>query len=163
MLSIPAPTASTPSRHRLRIITFIPAEPEPGLRVHLGSHCPSIRDGIREETSPSRLLRQQSTLSLPFLSLWPQSVCPILSPTATQNCLVTDRRIHLLIFRSFSFFLSRTLFSLLSIWLWLNFQDPVKNSIFSNILTKPLTELESLLYSNYNNTVCLNYSLLVIT
>ena len=36
------------------------------------------------------LATQQSTPHLPFLSLWPQSECPSLSPTATQKCPMTE-------------------------------------------------------------------------
>ena len=36
------------------------------------------------------LATQQSTPHLLFLSLWPQSVCPSLSPTATQKCPMTE-------------------------------------------------------------------------
>lgn len=83
-LPLPAPTADityTSSHSFLLSLNLV------GLRT---ANYPSIRYGVWDEPSPPCLTRGQSTLSLPFISFWPQFVSPTLSPTATQKCLMTE-------------------------------------------------------------------------
>lgn len=102
------PTTSTYRSHHSHVITLIPVEPE--LDWPQSSHCPSVREAGWAESSPP--CRPEDSLLSVCLS------CHSGPNLCAQPCLphpeVSCDRLHLLIFRSFSFFPSRLFFPLLS-------------------------------------------------